>query len=66
MNKVIFENGIEHEFSDDELRLLRLMIVGKPNLKDFLPLDKFSYEEASRRFDLAFDKLYSLFIYHLD
>lgn len=67
MNKMYFENGIVHDFTDDEMKLLRLMISGKDShLPNFSTYDDSNYDEVCSRFDTAFDSLRSLFCVHLD
>lgn len=62
-----FENGIVHEFTDDEMKLLCLMILGSDSqLSNFSTYDDSNYDEVCSRFNTAFDSLRSLFCDHLD
>lgn len=55
MNKIIFENGIEHEFTADELKMLKVCIAVLAN-------DKILLNNALARIDgnrFEWDKYYS-------
>ena len=69
MNKMFFENGIEHEFTDDEIRMLKVCIFKIANDKNefYNALCKICPQRYEwDRYEKAMKQLYSLFIEHLD
>lgn len=69
MNKIIFENGIEHKFTADELKMLKVCIAVLANDKILLN-NSLSRIDANRfkwdKYYLALKQLYSLFLHQLD
>lgn len=59
-NKVVFENGIEHEFTKDELKLLRMA------LENFNWADVLCSEVREAELRQSMNNLVSLFCEHLD
>ena len=66
MNKIIFENGIEHEFTADEFKMLKVCIAVLANDKILLN-NSLSRIDANRfkwdKYYLALKQLYSLFLH---
>ena len=60
MNKIIFENGISHILTDDEIKILKLA------LKSFNWCDVICSEEREKQLNNAYENLSSLFLDHLD
>lgn len=60
LNKIIFENGISHELTDDEIKILKIAIKG------FNWCDVICSEEREKQLKIAYENLTSLFIDHLD
>ena len=68
-NEMFFENGIRHEFPDDEIRMLKVCILKLANDKQgfYDALAKICPQRYDwGRYENAMKQLYSLFIEHLD
>lgn len=60
MNKIIFDCGISHTLTDDEIKILQIA------LKDFNWCNVICSEEREKELNNAYENLLSLFIDHLD
>ena len=68
-NEMFFENGIRHEFTDDEIRMLKVCILKLANDKQgfYDSLAKICPQRYDwGRYENAMKQLYSLFIDNLD
>ena len=69
MTKIFFENGTSHEFTDDEICMLKVCILKLANDKQgfYDSLVKICPQRYDwGRYENAMKQLYNLFIEHLD